>query len=74
VAPKEPADEKATPNRYRGAVHDNNGRLLASGVKHGDVLNIRVVDGTRLKVNYRTRRIYDEHGRVVGIAHPSNLR
>ena len=54
--------------------YDNNGRLLASGVKHGDVLNIRVVDGTRLKVNYRTRRIYDEHGRVVGIAHPSNLR
>jgi opacity protein-like surface antigen len=54
--------------------YDNNGRLLASGVKHGGVLNIRVGDGTRLKVNYRTRRIYDERGRVVGIAHPSNLR
>jgi YD repeat-containing protein len=54
--------------------YDNNKRLLASGIKRGDVLNLHVVDGTSLKINYRTRGIYDQHGRLVGRAHPDNLR
>jgi hypothetical protein len=55
-------------------VYDKDRRLMASGTRRGNTLSMRVVDGTRLKINYRTRRIYDEHGRVIGVAHPDNLR
>jgi hypothetical protein len=55
-------------------VYDSSGRLLGQGIKRGDVLNMHVVGRRSLKISYSTRRIYDERGRVVGIADPGNLR
>lgn len=49
-------------------IYDSNRRLLARGTKRGDVVNMYVTDGTRLKINYSTKRIYDAQGRGIAIA------
>jgi hypothetical protein len=49
------------------------GRVIARGTKHGEFLDIRVTDGTLLRMNSRTGRIY-HRGQVVGIASPSFRR
>jgi hypothetical protein len=55
-------------------IYDRNRNITGTGIRRGNILHIRAADGSSLKVEYRTRRIYDEHGRVIGVAHPDNLR
>ena len=49
------------------------GRVIAQGTKRGEFLNVRVIDGTLLRMNSRTGRIY-HRGQVVGITSPSFRR